>query len=152
MSATPVYKHVEFVRNPEALWAKIETHWDWLAVKPDGQFVVGYPKREPAQHEPDARGNPPAAGGIMAPGAIEGEHGVEVRVPGGNNPPPFWLASENQARQKFREIVELQGAGGVSGQPIILRVMRIERRKVVAEEVVVCDKATYRGGRHYRSG
>jgi hypothetical protein len=151
MSATPVYRHLEFVRNAETLWAKIETHWDWLAVKPDGQFVVGYPKREPAQQEPDARGNPPSSGGIMAPGATEGEHGVEVRVPGGNDPPPFWLASEDAARKKFREIVELQSGGGVSGLPIILRVHRIEQRKVVEEEFVVCDKTTYRGGQHFRS-
>lgn len=45
VSSTPIYHHIEFVRAPERLWGQIESKWDWLGIKPDGTFVVGYPKR-----------------------------------------------------------------------------------------------------------
>jgi hypothetical protein len=38
VSGSPVYKHIEFVRNAETLWAKIESHWHWLGVHPNEQF------------------------------------------------------------------------------------------------------------------
>jgi len=40
VSGSPVYKHIEFVRNAATLWAKIESHWHWLGVHPNEQFVA----------------------------------------------------------------------------------------------------------------
>jgi hypothetical protein len=70
----PIYKHIEFCRNPETLWRKIESHWDWLGVDPKEQFVVGYPKR-------GGLSGFIAAGDHIRPGAEVGAHGVRVWTP-----------------------------------------------------------------------
>ena len=37
----PLYQYIEFCRNAETLWHKLQSgRWDWLGRKPDGQFVL----------------------------------------------------------------------------------------------------------------
>src|ERR671912_663983 len=41
-----LYQYIEFCRNAETLWHKLQSgHWDWLGVHPKGQFVLGRPRR-----------------------------------------------------------------------------------------------------------
>jgi hypothetical protein len=108
--ASPIYKHIEFVRNAETLWRKIESHWGWLGVHPEEKFVVGYPKRVPGRPAPGAT--------AIADGAEPGEHGVQIWVPLSSNPNLHWFPTEQQAEEHFRGVLsELTDDEG----PMIMR-------------------------------
>jgi hypothetical protein len=39
-----LYRVIEFCKDPETLWAKIESgHWQWLGIHPSGKYVLGRP-------------------------------------------------------------------------------------------------------------
>lgn len=72
--ARPLYDRIEFCRDPETLWGKLESkRYDWLGVHPKGQFVVGSP---PVQRFSGGAGSSLARGG-----APEGEHGFRIEGP-----------------------------------------------------------------------
>lgn len=133
MSATPIYQHIEFVDSPERLWGKIESKWDWLAVKPDKTFVVGYPKRQ----------GPPRGGNFtaVADDAEIGQHGVRVRQPNSGGANYHWFPTQDRAIDHYRAVVaqeiEVEGPG-------LIRVERIEANAVVEHEFVVRRHSTYR--------
>ena len=135
----PLYDKIEFCRDPETLWCKIESKWDWLGVKPDGQFVLGYPRRKPHVEVPHG-----AYGAIRAPGVTEGRHVVRVRRPLVAEWSLYWLDSKEAAEAKFHEIVDIQARGGSAGRPTLLRVQRVEHDQVVADELVLSRVPTYR--------
>lgn len=66
----PIYRRIEFCRNPERLWGKLRSgRYDWLGVKSDGQFVLGSP--------PVKKGSGLIASGTKdKDGAPTVEHGV----------------------------------------------------------------------------
>lgn len=102
MSEGPLYEHIEFCRNAETLWHKLESGlWDWLGRKPDGQFVFGRPRLARSM-------------GVASPtvykgaAAKEGKHGIRIyawsSLP--NMPPSAtWCESAAQARTEFQERV-----------------------------------------------
>jgi hypothetical protein len=91
MMATPMYQTVSFCRDEQTLWRKVETHWDFLGVKPDGQFVVGYPRHGEGF-------TMRAAATVVKAGATKGQHGVRIYVPRGPGPSADWYATAEQAR------------------------------------------------------
>ena len=135
----PLYDKIEFCRDAETLWRKIESKWDWLGVKPDGQFVLGYPRRKPHLEVPHG-----AYGAIRVPGVTEGRHVVRVRRPLVAEWNLYWLDSKEAAEAKFHEIVGIQARGGSAGRPTLLRVQRVEHDQVVADELVLSRVPTYR--------
>jgi hypothetical protein len=128
----PVYEKIEFCRNPETLWGKVQSGgWDWLGVHPNGQFVLG---------------SPPRSGGssmMAAPtvGSPEGEHGILVRTPLGSGGGTHWYATEQQAREEFQNQVDR--LRDESEGPGLFKVQRIEKRSVVDEELIVRRPPTY---------
>jgi hypothetical protein len=129
-----MYGNIEFVSDPETLWRKIESKWDWLGVKPDGTFVVGYPRR---------RGGLTGGGdlSVIGPDAREGDHGVRVRQPRGTSGGASWYPTEADAQAEFRKTVERERAIDAPG---LVRIQRIENEAVVEEEFVVRKPTTYR--------
>ena len=129
-----MYERIEFVRNAESLWGKIESKWDWLGVHPDKQFVVGYPRRREGIKLT-------ASGTVVKKGATEGEHGVRVRVPRTDHPAGTdWYASEQQAKAAYGQTVERERKASGPG---IVKVERVEQRKVVEREFVVRRPSSY---------
>lgn len=100
----PLYQYIEFCRNPETLWHKLGSgHWDRLGRKPDGQFVLGRPRREPES----TVGSLSVTG--TEPGAKEGRYGVRVYLWNGlPNPQPSteWVTDAAKARARFNEQVD----------------------------------------------
>lgn len=96
----PVYEKIEFCRNAERLWGKIQSgRWDWLGVHPNGQFVLGSPRQ--------GKGFTMMAAPTSRKGeATPGEHGVYVRTPLGPGHSKTWCQTEQQAREEFRTTVE----------------------------------------------
>jgi hypothetical protein len=131
----PLYKHIEFVRNAETLWRKIESKWDWLGVHRKGQFVVGYPKLR-------GRLTGSASGEVIRPGADSGIHGIRQYVPLGAGPSGEWFATPEQARARFDEIVHYQRDEREG--PHLVRVELVESGRVSQEEFVVVNPPTYR--------
>jgi hypothetical protein len=72
-------------------------------VKPDGQFVLGYPRRKPHLEVPHG-----AYGAIRAPRVSEGRHVVRVRRPLVAEWSLYWLDSKEAAEAKFHEIVDIE--------------------------------------------
>jgi hypothetical protein len=135
MSATPVYQNLEFCRDEQTLWRKIESKWDWLGVKPDGTYVVGYPRRREV-----------LSGGLVEshvrPGARPGEHGVIVSTPLSAPTSETWLPNPDEAREAFtatvsREQDEVNGPG-------LIRVLLVVDGVVQAEEFIARRHSTYR--------
>lgn len=136
MSSTPIYKHIEFVDNPERLWGKIESNWDWLGIKPDGTFVVGTPKRS-GSSGPTVKG-----AHVVADNAPIGEHGVRVRVPnrGGSN--KHWFPTAARAREHYEGVISETIKTDVPG--LLMRVELIELGDVIEQSVIVRRESTYR--------
>lgn len=68
----PVYRNLEFCRNAETLWSKLhEGGWEWLGVHPEGQFVLGSPRRSGVLTEY-------AAVAVKRQGVSEGVRGFRV--------------------------------------------------------------------------
>jgi hypothetical protein len=129
----PVYRYIEFCRDPEALWGKLRSgKWDWLGVHPDGKFVVGRPRLK--------RSSLRAALTVSASEALEGEHGVRTYTPDGFAG-ERWCNTEEDAKVEFREEVEKQG--DENRGPLLLKIHRIEKGKVVDKEFVVRRPTTY---------
>jgi hypothetical protein len=134
----PLYDKIEFCRDPETLWRKVESRWDWLGIKPDGQFVLGYPRRKPHLEAPHG-----AYGAIRAPGVTEGRHVVRVRRPNVAEWSIYWLGSEAAAKAKFGRIVVAQSGKTPTARPTLLRVQRLEQNEVIEDELVLSRVATY---------
>jgi hypothetical protein len=133
----PVYEKIEFCRNAETLWGKVQSgRWDWLGVHPDGQFVLGSPRQ--------GKGfTMMVAPEKLNDSATRGEHGVRVRTPLG--PPKggaTWFRTEQQARHEFQR--KLDSLRDESHGPGLFKVQRIEKGLVVEEELIVRRPATYR--------
>jgi hypothetical protein len=132
----PVYEKIEFCRNAEALWGKIESgRWDWLGVHPDGKFVVGSPR----QGKGFTMGAAPT---IRKGGAKLGEHGVCVRTPLGPGPSKTWCQTEQQACEEFRTTVD--SLRDESKGPGLFKVERVEKGFIADEEWIVRRPSTYR--------
>ena len=80
-------------------------------VKPDGQFVLGYPRRKPHLEVPHG-----AYGAIRAPRVSEGRHVVRVRLTVVAEWSLYWLDSKEAAEAKFYEIVDIEKRGGSTGR------------------------------------
>jgi len=133
----PLYRKIEFCRDPETLWRKIESWWDWLGVYPDGQFVVGYPKRK-AHLEIDRPGP------IKWPGA-DGQYRVRVKVPLVAGWYEYWLPTQAEATDKYEEIVALQGKGGGQPNATLMRVQELDGDRVLRESLIVARLPNYEG-------
>ena len=127
----PLYRHIEFCRNPETLWHKLQSgHWDWLGRKPDGQFVLGRPRRS---------GSMIGSLSIQVErrDAKEGQHGVRwLEWNGATNVEPHtdWLADEVQAKERFKELVAHYEKP--ERTPVLVKVWRVENREVVDERFI----------------
>ncbi|GAY07919.1 hypothetical protein [Pseudonocardia sp. N23] len=132
-----LYTRIEFVRNAEALWAKIESgRYDWLGVAPEGQYVLGSPPTQRLGASP---------GGVsMRAGTVE-EHRIEFRGAGESQPGARWFASSHDARAGFDSFVAERGPsnGGKTG---IWRVTLFQDGDVVDEATVVRATPNYYGG------
>jgi hypothetical protein len=128
-----MYQRLSFCRNEQTLWRKVETDWDLLGVKPDGQFVVGSPRRD--KHLMVEV--PPI---MVKPGATEGEHGVRILMPRAPRPKCVWYVTPEQARAAYRKTVEREQNLGVSG---IVQVEHIEDGQLVAREFITRRLTNY---------
>ena len=128
----PLYQYIEFCRNAETLWNKLqEGRWDWLGRKPDGQFVLGRPRR----YLESTVGALSVVG--TEPGAKQGRHGVRVyRWNGQPNlqPSTEWVTDAVKARVRFKEQVER--LEDPQRSPILARVILIEDGQVSDERFV----------------
>ena len=127
----PLYQYIEFCRNAETLWHKLQSgHWDWLGRKPDGQFVLGRPRR----------------GGSLV-GALslkvkrgdveEGNRGVRWHQWNGVTnvePSSEWVADEQAAKDRFDQLVEHYE--NPEQCPVLARVWRVENGLVVDERFI----------------
>lgn len=128
----PLYQYIEFCRNTETLWHKLqEGRWDWLGRKPDGQFVLGRPRRELES----------VVGALSAmgtePGAREGRHGVRVYIWNGQpslQPSSLWVTDAAKARARFQEQVDR--LEDPQRSPILGRVILIEEGQVTDEQFI----------------
>jgi hypothetical protein len=129
----PVYQYIEFCRNPETLWRKLQSgHWDWLGRKPDGQFVLARP-----------RGNPPTKVGVpfitsSEEGATEGLHGIRMQAWVGQpskRKSSTWVTTADKAQTEFeKEIARLKD---LALKPVLARVFLVQDGQVTAERFVV---------------
>ncbi len=129
----PLYQYIEFCRSAKTLWAKLESgHWDWLGRKPDGQFVLGRPRRflESVVGVPSAT--------ATEQNAQEGQHGVRVyswRGQPTENPNSGWYTEQAQARESFEEMI--RRLEDPKQSPILARVVLIEHGRVSDERFIV---------------
>jgi hypothetical protein len=129
----PLYQYIEFCRNAETLWHKLQSgHWDWLGRKPDGQFVLGKPSR--ARY-----GLQVLPLGVVRtdPSAKEGQNGVKVyRWRGLPNSPAsaLWFTSREEARTEFDK--EVDRLNSTEHSPILARVVLMERGQATDERFI----------------
>lgn len=104
------------------------------AVKDDGTFVVGYPKRSAG---PRIR----ADGTAVEGDATIGEHGVRVTVPdsGGHN--YHWFPNADRASEHYRGVITDVIDIGIPG---LMRVELIEHGDVLEDKLIVRRVPTYR--------
>src|SRR5918993_3680862 len=129
----PLYQYIEFCSNPETLWHKLQSgHWDWLGRKPDGQFVLGRPRR-----------NPPTGVGVpfitsSEEGAMEGLHGIRMQAWVGQPSTAkssTWVTTADKAKSEFeKEIARLKDP---ALKPVLARVFLVQDRHVTAKRFVV---------------
>lgn len=130
------YAAIEFCSDAATLWAKIESgHWDWLGVKPRGQFVLGRPSVR--------RGR---GGGVLSvgvPGA-DGSNRIEVCIPRGIAPTVYLFVTPDEAREEFSAMVNrLRESGGSSA---LHRVDLYVASACERSELVVRVTPNYLGG------
>jgi hypothetical protein len=125
----PLYRNIEFCRNTETLWHKLQSgNWDWLGVHPDRKFVLG---------------SPSASGGLAAglsiktvePGVKEGVHGVRYELWNGMpglEPAGEWFSTAEEARARYEVLLEEYR----NQNPILARVRLFEDRWVAEEEFI----------------
>lgn len=121
MGEGPLHKHIEFCRNAETLWYKLQSgRWDWLGRKPDGQFVLGSPARNAPRVFPPAMKQ-------ADPGADRGQHGIRTDIWLGvpSSPPgAYWFARAQEARRGFeKKVADLDRP---EQAPILAKVVLIE--------------------------
>jgi hypothetical protein len=128
----PLYRRIEFCRNKETLWHKLQSgHWDWLGVHPRGQFVLGSPRL-------GGRIIPSHSMKVARADAKEGQHGVRWSVWSNATdvePNSDWLADEQSARKRFDELV--RHYENPERSPILLKVWLIENGLTVDERFIV---------------
>jgi hypothetical protein len=131
--AHPIYRTIEFCRNANTLWGKIESgRWDWLGVHPDGKFVLG----SPAQ----ARSRVSAAASVVRAGAEAGRFDVKIYTPDGPGPSVESLPTNEAARAAFEaECVRL----AEGDRPCLYRVTLVLDGVLTDEEFVVTLPPTY---------
>ena len=129
----PVYKHIEFCRNAEALWHKLQSgHWDWLGRKPDGQFVVGRPRR----NRPSEVGVPFITS--REEGATEGLHGIRMQAWVGQpsqRKTSRWFTTAAKAKTAFEK--EIAWFENPALKPVLARVFLVQDGLVTDERFVV---------------
>jgi hypothetical protein len=117
----PLYEHIEFCRNAETLWHKLQSgHWDWLGRKPDGPFVLGRPKRPRSIVSGSATV-------LRSEKAVEGKHGFKVFGWNGlpkASPSNEWFEDAAKARKAFKE--EIARLDRPEQAPILARVVLVE--------------------------
>ena len=129
----PLYQYIEFCRNAETLWHKLQSgYWDWLGRKTDGQFVLGRPRRE--------RGS-----GVGVPfitsseaEATERLHGIQMQAWVGQPSTAkssTWVTTADKAQTEFeKEIARLEDP---ALKPVLARVFLVQNGQVTAERFVV---------------
>jgi hypothetical protein len=128
----PLYKFIEFCRNTETLWNKLQSgHWDWLGVHPKGQYVLGRPRRGGSR--------------VYAPSIIntqldakEGQHGIRIQQWTGNpgtKAGGAWFTDAAQAKAAFQEKVNYYE--NPERGPILAKAALIEKNTVVDEKFIV---------------
>jgi hypothetical protein len=131
-----VYRNIEFARNPETLWGKLrEGRWDWLGVHPDGQFVLGSPRRSEGT-------SLHASGSVIKSGATEGVHGVRIFTDPGreNSPSQDWFGSRDEAKADYdRRVTEFEQQEG----PLLVKVELVWDGRVADRAFVVNAPPTY---------
>jgi hypothetical protein len=129
----PLYQYIEFCRNAETLWHKLQSgHWDWLGRKPDGQFVLGRPRR-----------NPPSEVGVpfitsSEEGAKEGLHGIRMQPWVGQpskRKSSRWFTTADKAKTAFEQ--EIAWFEDPALKPVLARVFLVQDGLVTAERFVV---------------
>lgn len=125
----PLYRNIEFCRNAETLWHKLQAgHWDWLGVHPKGQFVLGSPRLE-------GRMTVGLTTKMIRRDVREGQRGVKHQVWTGMtdlDPSTEWFEGEAEAKAKYEELVK-----HYKNQPVVLaRVWRIEGGFPAEEEFI----------------
>ena len=129
----PLYQYIEFCRNAETLWRKLESgHWDWLGRKPDGQFVLGRPRREVGSQV-----GVPSVHSVEV-GAQEGQHGVRIYAwsgQPGTRPGSAWFVTAARARATFEE--QVRRLEDPKQNPILGKVVLIEHGQVTDERFMV---------------
>jgi hypothetical protein len=129
----PVYRNIEFCRDPETLWRKMrEGRWDWLGVHRNGQFVVGSPRRSGVMSASISAEHLPAG--------YEMDHGVRVRAEPDANLVTTWCRDAREAEHVYRERIEEFTA---KEGPLVVMVERIEGQVAVEKELVVKRPSTY---------
>ena len=133
---SPLYAHIEFCSDAETLWRKIESHWDWLGVKPDGTFVVGSPK---------------LGGRLSGSGVhqvtrdkdkdIEGKYVVETTVPNSLGWSGHHYATAEAAQDEYHHRLEDPAP---DDRPALRRVRLKIDGEIVDEEFLVWQFKTYR--------
>jgi hypothetical protein len=128
-----MYQHVEFCSDPGTLWRKVESKWDWLGVKPDGTYVVGYPRR--------GRMGGGGALCVTEENAEKGQHGVRTSVPLAVRAGERWYATKEKATDEFACMVAREHS--VDG-PGLIRIQLVLDGSVAREEFVARRHSTYR--------
>jgi hypothetical protein len=130
----PLYRYIEFCRNAETLWRKLESgRWDWLGRKPDGQFVLGRPRRWQDSTVGVLTGHPSAERGAKA-----GQHGVRVYAWSGqpktvpNN--EHWFTTPEKARERFE--IYVRTFKNPKRGPVLARVVLPEHGQVAEEHFI----------------
>jgi hypothetical protein len=133
MTATAYYRQITFCRNPETLWRKVESEWDLLGVHPEGQFVLGYPRRSEGA-------TVRAAPTVIKSGATEGQHGTRMYLPRHPRPAKEWFATPEQARAAYHETIEHERKLDAPG---LVRVELVLNGQAVESELVVRRVSNY---------
>jgi hypothetical protein len=129
----PVYHYIEFCRDPETLWHKLQSgHWDWLGRKPNGQFVLGRPRRNP----PSEVGVPFLTG--SEEGATEGLHGIRMQAWVGQpskRKSSRWYTTADKAQTAFEQ--QIAWFEDPARKPVLAWVYLVQDGQVTDERLVV---------------
>ena len=129
----PLYHYIELCRNAETLWHKLQSgHWDWLGRKPDGQFVLGRPRR-----------NPPTEVGVpfitsSEEGATEGLHGIRMQPWVGQpskRKSSRWFTTADKAKTAFEQ--EIAWFEDPAQKPVLAWVYLVQDGLVTDKRLVV---------------
>jgi hypothetical protein len=134
MAVHPLYRKIEFCSSAEALWGKLNSdRWDWLGVKPDGDFVLGSPPigREMAK---------PIGIVQSSPTRPKGRHGVLVQEPMSPSS-EWWFETGDEARAEFKGRVRALRED--KEEPRVVRVKLLVHSVSADEEFIVHRPPTY---------